>query len=72
MILAGWGLTALIPLTWIFVDDFTHAIPLLLLVSWFAPIAMAADQALGVVATRYAYSRARTASPRSAQTASAT
>ena len=46
VILAGWGLTALIPITWIFVDDFTQAIPLLLLVSCFAPIAMAADQAL--------------------------
>jgi predicted MFS family arabinose efflux permease len=46
IILAGWGLTALVPLTWIFVDDFRHAIPLLLLVSCFAPIAMAADQAL--------------------------
>jgi predicted MFS family arabinose efflux permease len=46
VILAGWSLTALIPLTWILVDDFTQAIPLLLLVSCFAPIAMAADQAL--------------------------
>jgi MFS family permease len=32
VILVGWGLAALIPITWIFVDDFTHAIPLLLLV----------------------------------------
>jgi predicted MFS family arabinose efflux permease len=46
VILAGWSLTALVPLTWLFVDDFAHAIPLLLLVSCFAPIAMAADQAL--------------------------
>jgi MFS family permease len=46
VILAGWGLTALVPPTWIFVDDFTTAAPLLLLVSVFAPIAYAADQAL--------------------------
>jgi MFS family permease len=46
VILAGWGLTSLVPITWIFVDSFTLAIPLLLLVSCFAPIAMAADQAL--------------------------
>ena len=46
VILAGWSLTALIPITWIFVDDFKQAIPLLLLVSCFAPVAMAADQAL--------------------------
>jgi predicted MFS family arabinose efflux permease len=46
VILAGWGLTALVPITWVFVDDFRVAIPLLLLVSAFAPIAMAADQAL--------------------------
>jgi predicted MFS family arabinose efflux permease len=46
VILAGWALTALVPLTWIFVDSFAAAAPLLLLVSVFAPIAYAADQAL--------------------------
>jgi predicted MFS family arabinose efflux permease len=46
VILAGWGLTAAIPLSWTFVDAFSTAIPLLLLVSLFAPIAMAATQAL--------------------------
>ncbi len=46
VILVGWGLTALIPLSWTLVDDFNTAIPLLLLVSLFAPIAMAATQAL--------------------------
>jgi MFS family permease len=46
VILAGWGLTALVPPTWVFVDGFATAAPLLLLVSVFAPIAYAADQAL--------------------------
>lgn len=46
VILAGWTLTALVPLTWVLVDDFRRAIPLLLLVSLFAPVAMAATQAL--------------------------
>lgn len=46
VILAGWALTALVPVTWVFVDDFKRAIPLLLLVSCFAPVAMAATQAL--------------------------
>jgi MFS family permease len=46
MILAGWSLTALLPLTWTLVDDFVRAIPLLLLVSCFMPIAMASSQAL--------------------------
>lgn len=46
VILLGWSLTALVPLSWTLVDDFTTAIPLLLLVSLFAPIAMAATQAL--------------------------
>src|SRR5215210_3754037 len=46
VILVGWGLTALIPLSWTVVDSFDSAIPLLLLVSLFAPIAMAATQAL--------------------------
>lgn len=46
VILVGWGLTALVPLTWIAVSDFRTALPLLLLVSLFAPIAMAATQAL--------------------------
>lgn len=46
VILAGWSLTALVPLTWVFVGSFAVAIPLLLLVSCFAPIAMAATQAL--------------------------
>jgi predicted MFS family arabinose efflux permease len=46
VILTGWGLTAAIPLTWTFVDAFRTALPLLLLVSLFAPIAMAATQAL--------------------------
>jgi predicted MFS family arabinose efflux permease len=46
VILVGWSLTALVPLTWIVVDDFALAIPLLLLVSCFAPVAMAATQAL--------------------------
>ena len=46
MILTGWSLVALVPLSWIFVDDFVHAIPLLLLVSCFMPIAMSASQAL--------------------------
>ena len=46
VILAGWTLTALVPLTWTLVGSFAVAIPLLLLVSCFAPIAMAATQAL--------------------------
>jgi predicted MFS family arabinose efflux permease len=46
VILVGWSLTALIPLSWTLVDDFGTALPLLLLVSLFAPIAMAATQAL--------------------------
>ena len=46
VILVGWSLTALVPLSWTLVDDFGKAIPLLLLVSLFAPIAMAATQAL--------------------------
>ncbi len=46
VILAGWALTALVPLTWTLVGDFRTAIPLLLLVSLFIPIAMAATQAL--------------------------
>lgn len=46
VMLAGWSLAALVPLTWTLVDDFTMAIPLLLLISLFIPIAMAADQAL--------------------------
>src|SRR5262245_39735562 len=46
MIFTGWSLAALVPLTWVFVDDFDQAIPLLLLVSCFMPIAMSATQAL--------------------------
>jgi MFS family permease len=46
VILIGWGLTTLVPLTWIFVDSFSVAAPLLLLVSLFSPIAYAAGQAL--------------------------
>jgi predicted MFS family arabinose efflux permease len=46
VILVGWSLTALVPLSWTLVEDFGTAIPLLLLVSLFAPIAMAATQAL--------------------------
>ena len=46
VILVGWGLTSVIPITWVVVSDFRTAIPLLLLVSLFAPIAIAADQAL--------------------------
>lgn len=46
VILVGWSLAALVPLSWTLVDDFGTAIPLLLLVSLFAPIAMAATQAL--------------------------
>jgi predicted MFS family arabinose efflux permease len=46
VILFGWTATSLVPVTWTFVDDFGTAIPLLLLVSLFAPIAMAATQAL--------------------------
>jgi predicted MFS family arabinose efflux permease len=46
VILAGWSLAALVPLSWTLVDDFGAAIPLLLLVSLFIPVAMAADQAL--------------------------
>lgn len=46
MIVTGWALASLVPLTWIFVDDFAQAIPLLLLVSCFMPIAMSASQAL--------------------------
>ena len=46
VILAGWGLTSLVPITWTVIDDFRTAIPLLLLVSLFAPVAYAATQAL--------------------------
>lgn len=46
MILAGWSLTAFVPLTWTLVDGFRTAMPLLLLVSLFVPVAMAATQAL--------------------------
>ena len=46
VILAGWGLTAFVPLSWTLVDDFETAVPLLLLLSLFGPIAMAATQAL--------------------------
>jgi predicted MFS family arabinose efflux permease len=46
VILLGWSLTALVPLSWTLVDDMQTAIPLLLLVSLFAPVAMAATQAL--------------------------
>jgi predicted MFS family arabinose efflux permease len=46
VILAGWGLTAFVPLSWTLVDDYKTAVPLLLLLSLFAPIAMAATQAL--------------------------
>src|ERR687898_906484 len=46
VILFGWTAVSLVPLTWVLVDDFTFAIPLLLLSSLFAPTAMAATQAL--------------------------
>jgi predicted MFS family arabinose efflux permease len=46
VILLGWTLTALVPLSWTLVDDMQTAILLLLLVSLFAPVAMAATQAL--------------------------
>ncbi|MDF2753493.1 MAG: transporter [Gaiellaceae bacterium] len=46
VILFGWTAVSLVPLTWVLVDDFTVAIPLLLLSSLFAPTAMAATQAL--------------------------
>jgi predicted MFS family arabinose efflux permease len=46
VILFGWTAVSLVPLTWVLVDDFTVAIPLLLLTSLFAPTAMAATQAL--------------------------
>ena len=46
VILLGWTATSLVPVTWTLVDDFGRAIPLLLLVSLFAPMAMAATQAL--------------------------
>ena len=46
VILAGWGLTAFVPLSWTLVDDYKTAVPLLLLLSLFGPIAMAATQAL--------------------------
>jgi predicted MFS family arabinose efflux permease len=46
VILVGWSLTALVPLSWTLVDDMQTAIPLLLLISLFAPVAMAATQAL--------------------------
>lgn len=46
VIIAGWALAALVPVSWTLVGDFRTAIPLLLLVSLFFPIAMAADQAL--------------------------
>jgi MFS family permease len=46
VILIGWGLTTLVPPTWVFVDSFAVAAPLLLLVSLFSPIAYAAGQAL--------------------------
>lgn len=46
VILAGWGLTAFVPLSWTLVDDYGTAVPLLLLLSLFAPVAMAATQAL--------------------------
>ena len=46
VILAGWGLTAFVPLSWTVVDDYMTALPLLLLLSLFGPIAMAATQAL--------------------------
>ena|SRR5918995_3611528 len=44
VILFGWTAVSLVPLTWVLVDDFTFAIPLLLLSSLFAPTAMAATQ----------------------------
>lgn len=46
VILAGWSLTAVVPITWTTADSFTTAIPLLLLVSVFAPLAYASTQAL--------------------------
>jgi len=46
VILAGWSLAALVPLTWALVDGYETAIPLLLLSSLFSPVAMAATQAL--------------------------
>jgi predicted MFS family arabinose efflux permease len=46
VILVGWSLAALVPLSWTLVDDMQTAIPLLLLISLFAPVAMAATQAL--------------------------
>src|SRR5215204_473649 len=46
VILFGWTAVSLVPLTWVLVDDFTVAIPLLLPTSLFAPTAMAATQAL--------------------------
>ena len=46
VILVGWGLTAFVPLSWTLVDDYPTALPLLLLMSLFGPIAMAATQAL--------------------------
>jgi predicted MFS family arabinose efflux permease len=46
VILVGWTAIAVVPLTWTLVDDFRVAIPLLLLSSLFAPMAMAATQAL--------------------------
>ena len=46
VILAGWGLMAFVPLTWTLVDDYMTALPLLLLLSLFGPVAMGATQAL--------------------------
>jgi len=46
VILAGWGLTAFVPLSWTLVDDYMTALPLLLLLSLFGPVAMGATQAL--------------------------
>ncbi len=61
VILFGWTAVSLVPLTWVLVDDFTVAIPLLLLSSLFAPMAMAATQALvaDVTAARAARARLR-------------
>ena len=46
VILAGWGSMAFVPLSWTLVDDYMTALPLLLLLSLFGPVAMGATQAL--------------------------
>ena len=46
VILAGWGLTAFVPLSWTLVDDYETAVPLLLLCRCSVHHAMAATQAL--------------------------